>query len=325
MPSRIAKLRSTIQELNNAGVRRTTFFGFIAESLKQTASQPRPIRRAKAFAHLLSQVDQVVLDHELLAGSILGMWPLAEGLPPYHVRRQEAIEAIERFRQDKSERGRQLGAQRWGSMMLRDHYDANIEFRDLQKLIAEMAEHYAGAADITHREIGVVLEQHFQFDYRDEHRIMGELPWFVANHLDLNYGKVVRLGLSGIRADILARLSRAEDDATRVFYESTRIAINAAIDFVRRYADTLLARRGWPDVHDERGRELEAMASICRDIAERPPQSFREALQLVWLTHIIANIGGGSALSFARFDQYLWPLYDRDIQAESITRRRCWR
>jgi formate C-acetyltransferase len=37
--------------------------------------QPRQIRRAKAFAHLVDSVDLVVLPDELIAGSILGMWP----------------------------------------------------------------------------------------------------------------------------------------------------------------------------------------------------------------------------------------------------------
>jgi len=313
MRERIAKLRDHIGQLNDAGVRRTTFYGLVADSLRLTVGEPRPIRRAKAFAHLLDRVDQVVLPHELLAGSILGMWPVAEGLPPYEARRREAIEVLDRFLRDKRETGRQTGGRRWGSMMLRDHYDANVSFADLQRLIAEMAGRYAGA-DITHREIGVLLEGHFQFDYGEEtRRLFRELPWAAANHLDLNYGRVVRRGLSGIHAEILERLSAAGDRERRTFYESARIAVEAAIRFIERYAQTLLDWREMPGVDAARAAELAEMAAICRAVAARPPETFREALQLTWLTHVIANIGGGSALSFARFDQYLYPFYARDV------------
>ena len=44
-----------------------------------------------------------------------------------------------------------------------------------------------------------------------------------------------------------------------------------------------------------------------------PAQTFREALQTVWLLHIMANIVGGSAMSFSRFDQYMLPYYEHDI------------
>lgn len=36
------------------------------------------------------------------------------------------------------------------------------------------------------------------------------------------------------------------------------------------------------------------------------------------MLHIIANIQGGSALSFARIDQYLYPYYQRDLERKRI-------
>ncbi len=62
------------------------------------------------------------------------------------------------------------------------------------------------------------------------------------------------------------------------------------------------------------------MAAICDRIAENAPQTFREAIQLVWMIHLISNIGGGAAMSFGRFDQYLGPFYQRDLAAGLITR-----
>ena len=39
----------------------------------------------------------------------------------------------------------------------------------------------------------------------------------------------------------------------------------------------------------------------------------------MWMLHIIANIQGGSALSLARIDQYLYPFYKKDLENGDIT------
>lgn len=62
------------------------------------------------------------------------------------------------------------------------------------------------------------------------------------------------------------------------------------------------------------------MAVICDRIAEEAPRTFRDAIQLVWMVHLIGNIGGGAAMSFGRFDQYPWPFLQRDLAAGVITR-----
>jgi formate C-acetyltransferase len=43
-------------------------------------------------------------------------------------------------------------------------------------------------------------------------------------------------------------------------------------------------------------------------------------VQFTWMLHVIMSILWGSALSFGRFDQYLFPLYERDIASGAITR-----
>ncbi len=323
MNERIRALREHINALNRAGVRRTTFFDRVAASLERTAGEPTPIRRAKAFEHLLDEAEQVVLPQELLAGSILGCWPLAENLPDYAERQREAVEVIETYRQEKRRGEHPRGAQtalRW-ALMARDHYNANISYDDLQRLIGEMKQRYADAEDLTPPETGRELERHFNFEYVKKTReTLAELPWAVANHLDLNYPKVVTEGLSGIREEIERRLASAEEPEKRTFYESTRIAVEAAFRFIERYAETLLEESEKPSTTPERAEELREMAAICRKVATARPETFREKLQLMWLVHIMANIGGGSALSFARFDQYMCPSYREDLARGVMSR-----
>lgn len=335
MSEQIKMMKENIQNLNDAGVRRTTFYPLVAASLKETSGEPAPIRRAKAFAYLLDNVEQVVLPYELLAGSIIGMWPVDENVPVYEVRKQEAIKFLEdylsRKRNTNDEDTVNSGAVSFEAkireekfrfaLMLRDHYDANIDYHQLQKLISEMQKYFAGTPDLQGYEIGRELERYFNYDYGEETRkLFNELPWNVANHVELNYKSLVKKGLGNIKNEIEDRLSKAEDDKKKEFYLSTGISIDAAIRFIYRYADTLIKVSESPDNSADRAAELRTMAVICRKVAEGRPETFKEAVQLVWMIHIIANIGGGSALSFARFDQYMGPFYKRDMENGTITR-----
>ena len=56
MRERIRKLKAHIQKLNDAGVRRTFLYEYVAESLKETEGEPVQIRRAKGFAWVLDHM-----------------------------------------------------------------------------------------------------------------------------------------------------------------------------------------------------------------------------------------------------------------------------
>ncbi|OGV92647.1 MAG: hypothetical protein A3K19_01980 [Lentisphaerae bacterium RIFOXYB12_FULL_65_16] len=274
-----------------------------------------------AFAHLLDNVEQVVLPYELLAGSIQGLWPLANGLPSSEARLEEARQVVAqhvaRLRQGSSAPAARTA--RW-ALHARDHFDANIPYDDLQAIARTVADAYTNEPQLDFAEVYRVLEDHFQFDYgADTRRDFAELPWFAANHLHLNYAKPLRLGLSGIRREVEAKLAGHPAGETAEFYQAALITVEAAIQFVRRYGETLRGEAA--SCADEyRQAELADMATVVDAVAELPPQTFREAIQLVWLVHVMANTGGGTALSFARFDQYMFPFYDADIRAGRLTR-----
>ena len=78
------------------------------------------------------------------------------------------------------------------ALMARDHYDANVDYLTLQKLIKETQSKYEDDDRIEGYEIARVLENRFQFDYGEDvmKRVLG-LPWMAANHLNLNYGRAI--------------------------------------------------------------------------------------------------------------------------------------
>ena len=54
------------------------------------------------------------------------------------------------------------------------------------------------------------------------------------------------------------------------------------------------------------------------------PDTFYEALELVWMTQLIGNLEGGSPLSLGRFDQYMYPFYKKDMENGSLTQERAF-
>lgn len=116
--------------------------------------------------------------------------------------------------------------------------------------------------------------------------------WF-GGHLSMDYESILTLGLKGYGARITG-----EGD----FYEAMRITLNA----FRR----LIIRTG------EQCKTLcmERQAKALLRIAEEPPASFFEALELTLMVHICSN-----ADSFGRIDSYLRPFFERDLARGAIT------
>ena len=329
---RIAAMEALTQSLNDAGIRKTELFTNIAESLKQTRGEPREIRRAKAFAHHLGKVKKPVYDAEQLIGSITGMCPVDPDVPGLDARREEAIRALDAHfaakrageAEAKRKRGVSFDEQFTGgknrfALMARDHYEANIRYLDLQQLIAEMKERYADEPGLAPSEIGKVLELYFNYDYGEETReLMRELPWNVANHTCLDYPRLVRIGYDGVRAQVREAMKAHPDRET--FYEAMLISLDAASGYIHDYAEA--AREAAKNANAARAAELTELARVCDKIADKKPDTFFEAIQLVWMTHLIGNVDGGSAMSLGRFDQYMRPFFERDYASGALTLER---
>ncbi|MCL2368982.1 MAG: formate C-acetyltransferase/glycerol dehydratase family glycyl radical enzyme [Oscillospiraceae bacterium] len=68
--------------------------------------------------------------------------------------------------------------------------------------------------------------------------------------------------------------------------------------------------------------ELLGLAQICDAVPAHAPQTFREALQMYWFTHIgvTVEMNNWDAYSPGKLDQHLEPFYQRDIEAGILTR-----
>ena len=328
---RVDAALSHLREQTAVPVRRTTIFGPIAESARSSRGEPLQLRRALAFAALMKSATQPIFPSELLAGSHLGVWPEETDIPDYDKAYREARLVVERFGADKRARGHIDRSRRY-ALIARNHYNASIPFETLQRLIDEIGREAARAREhdpesslggVSEQEVARELERHFNLDYGEDARIAREeLHWSAANHLDLNYASLVTRGLGDIGREICKRIEETDDPEKLEFYAAAQIALEATVGYIRRYAENV-RREALACL--ERGAsalsaELDKIAVILDKVAWERPETFREALQLVWIIHVIGNTQGGSALSFARFDQYMRSFYEADLEAGRITR-----
>ena len=149
----------------------------------------------------------------------------------------------------------------------------------------------------------------------------------VQGHLVPGHKRVLELGMEGI-AEWAERRLKELDSGERDyqhkedFLEAVQVAARAVIDHSNRYAD--LAEEMAGEAEGERKTELEDIAERCRRVPAKPPRTFMEALQSIWMTQVAMCISYGMAeiLSLGRVDQYLYPYYRADLEAGRITRER---
>ncbi len=138
---------------------------------------------------------------------------------------------------------------------------------------------------------------------------------FCSNHghIAVDYGRVLRRGLGGLLQDIAASTPETSDERTETNRTAMTLAAEALSEFIRRHADTAHALA--QTTHDpERQVELQQIAETCRQIATEPPCTFAGGLQLLWFTQVFLHAeSGNTAISFGRFDQYMWPLLRNDL------------
>jgi pyruvate formate-lyase/glycerol dehydratase family glycyl radical enzyme len=144
----------------------------------------------------------------------------------------------------------------------------------------------------------------------------------IPGHIIPNYPKALRLGFSGIVAELEEKLREAKGQRQRDLLRALIVACQATRAFAERYAAEA-ARLAAVESDEGRRAELEEIARICHKVPWRAPSTFAEALQALWFTHMLvmaAESYPGPGLSPGRIDQYLYPYYRHDLEEGRLTR-----
>ncbi len=143
-------------------------------------------------------------------------------------------------------------------------------------------------------------------------------------HLAVNYKKVLQEGLRGYEERVRALkddldLTRPESIDKNSFYKAVLIVIDAIRTFASRYSK-LAREMAVSETDPARKAELLEMSRILSRVPYEKAETFREAIQAVWLIHVALQIeSNGHSLSYGRFDQYMEPYYTRDKNEGMLT------
>ena len=142
-------------------------------------------------------------------------------------------------------------------------------------------------------------------------------------HLAVNYERILKDGLRGYEKRVkeykaTLDLTNPDNIDKYCFYNAVLIVLKAVRNFANRYS-VLAKDLAEKELNQERKIELLEISRICSKVPYEPAETFREAVQSVWFIQLILQIeSNGHSLSYGRFDQYMYPYYDRDIKNGTI-------
>lgn len=135
-----------------------------------------------------------------------------------------------------------------------------------------------------------------------------------VGHCCFAWDRLLRLGLRGLEELARAEVDRmdGEEESRRDFLRGAILVYQAFRGYARRYARAA-----------ERAGLGEAAAN-CRAVAEGPPRTFAEGLQLLWLVGLVycSVVAPNPAIGFGRVDELLLELYRRDLREGRLGRER---
>jgi formate C-acetyltransferase len=145
----------------------------------------------------------------------------------------------------------------------------------------------------------------------------------VQGHLILGLKNILAEGFAGVRERAGERLGRAEQEGDRdgaAFLKGVIICCDAMREFQLRFAAEA-ERMAALEPDPARKSELLEIARRCGRVPWLPPEDFREAVQALWLTEVggLVAYGMTGILAIGRFDQYLYPYFERDRAGGSIS------
>jgi formate C-acetyltransferase len=264
------------------------------ESYRQTEGEPMSLRRARMLLHLVRNMPITIHPDEVIVGN--------RSLKP-----RMGVIAPE-------------GAVNWVDEELdvlptRPQDPFNIAPEQIKELREEIFPYWRGKT----------LEDMVGARLSDEVKAASCGKAFKLNQTDHAQGHILpdvpgwlRLGIGGLRAKVRTSQQKCTAKNT-IFYESALVALDAAGEFILRVAG-LADEQYAIEMDGARKNELASISSACHWLTENPARNFREALQAVWFLFVLLQIeSNASSFSLGRFDQYMLPYLERDLETGALT------
>ncbi|MHA1863849.1 MAG: glycyl radical protein [Candidatus Thorarchaeota archaeon] len=146
-------------------------------------------------------------------------------------------------------------------------------------------------------------------------------PGTGIGHVIVDYPMVINRGLNVILSEIESLKKKYKgDEKKELFYDSVIIQFESIIRFANRFS-SLASKMAEEETDTQRKEELLEISRICSKVPAEPAGTFQEALQSFWFVQLLVQIeSNGHSMSTGRFDQYMYPFYQEDINKKRTSR-----
>jgi choline trimethylamine-lyase len=275
----------------------------VTQADAQNPAAPAIIKKARAFNTICQQIPVHIYDHELIVGSS-GSHRRSAGISP---------DISWRWIKDEI-----------GTIDARDQDPYAIEERHLRELLDDILPYWQGRsieeaflARLPSETAAIAVDTGIVDNDSKWRCAVGEIT---PDYQDILFVK----GFGGIIADAQRRLAgldptQTEDIEKADFYQAVIECARGIIHLSDRYAQ-LAERLAVEEKDATRKKELITIAGNCRHVPANPPETFWQAIQMVWMVQLGSSLFENAvALNIGRFDQFMAPFYDRDRKRGEIT------
>ncbi len=284
---------------------------YFTESMRQTEGELLTLRWAKALKNVAEKITVWITPDQLLAGRVgqLGrygiLYPEIDG--DFY---REVLADLEH----------------------RDKSPFQISKDDIKTVMEDIAPYWEGKT--YHEHLNKVIPAEIRgVTYDDERGLKSK---FVVSETSSyrsalqwvpDYEKVIQRGFIDIQNEARSRLAELDLNNSvdvwdkKPFLEAMIIVCDAIMIWARRHVQ--LARDlAAQEKNETRKAELLEIAEICEHVPAYPARTFREAMQSQWFVQMFSRIEqkASAIISNGRMDQYLYPLYKKDIEEGRLTR-----
>lgn len=149
----------------------------------------------------------------------------------------------------------------------------------------------------------------------------GERDFFTnKDHYAPNYEHILSIGLPALIDEVTASLTKWQGDPQKCeTLQGMKRALEGFYRMIENYGTAAEACRDNCEYNRDR---VDFIAANCKALLHGVPQTFAQALQLLWFCHTAFLMEDRYAMAFGRLDQYLYPFYKADIESGRITDER---
>lgn len=273
----------------------------LTESYKKTEDKPIIMRRALAFSHIMKNIPITIRNNELIVGS--------------STKAPRSCQVYPEFSFEWLESELDTVAEREADPFYISE-ETKAELRNIfpywkGRTTSDLATAYMAPQ-------AILSIEHNMFT-------PGNYFYNGVGHFTVKYDEVINMGLE----HIISRITEKRDSLEvfdpdysekNEFYEAALISCRAVIDYAHRYSELAMDMAN-SCTDRERKQELLCIAKNCARVPQYPAENFYEACQAFWFIQQIVQLeSSGHSISPGRFDQYMYPLYKKDIYEGTLTR-----